>query len=216
MDLIQHLEASYHAAEKGISKIGSDIVSLPGMTGTYTRHFYNNLCSMPNTRYLEIGSWKGSSIAAAMCENSMEACVAVDNWSEFGGPKDEFIDVFTRYKGRNNAIFVEGDCFDRAIIDSLIPYKFNIYMYDGYHSEAAQYDALVKYMPCLDDTFIWVVDDWNATDVRKGTFDAIRDTGVQVLWKQETRLTWNDSHTEMNLAATTWWNGLAVFVIRKV
>jgi hypothetical protein len=216
MELIRHLDASYHAAEQGRSKIGEDVISLPGMTGTYTRHFYNNLCSMPNTRYLEIGSWKGSSIAAAMNNNKMDVCIAIDNWSEFGGPKDEFVKVFTQYKGENNASFIEKNCFDPDLIQSLSPYKFNIYMYDGYHSEQAQYDALVKYLPCLDDTFIWVVDDWNAPEVRAGTTRAIQDTGVSVLWKQETRSTWNNSHSEMSLAKATWWNGFAAFVIQKV
>ena len=170
---------------------------------------------MPNTRYLEIGSWKGSSIAAAMCKNSMDVCIAIDNWSEFGGPKDEFVGVFSRYKGTNSASFIENDCFDPNLIRSLTPHKFNIYMYDGYHSEEAQYNALVKYLPCLDDTFIWVVDDWNAPEVRDGTLRAIKDTNVRVIWKQETRLTWNNSHTELSLAKATWWNGLASFVIQK-
>lgn len=215
MDLIQHVNDAYHKAEQGQSKITQEIVNLPGMTGTYTRHFYNNLCAMPNTRYLEIGSWKGSSTAAAMCQNTMDTCIAIDNWSEFGGPKQEFIEVFNRFKGSNNASFIESDCWNTELIESLKQHKFNIYMYDGYHSEEAQYNALMKYLPCLDDTFIWVVDDWNAPEVRNGTERAIRDSGTRVLWKQETRLTWNDSHTEANLAKTTWWNGIAVFVIQK-
>jgi len=215
MELIRHLDASYRAAEEGRSKLQQDVLSLPGMSGSYTRHFYNNLCAMPGTRYLEIGSWKGSSIAAAMCKNSMDVCVAIDNWSEFGGPKNEFIQVFDRYKGSNNARFIEKDCFHPELIESLIPHKFNIYMFDGYHSVEAQYNALVKYLPCLDDTFIWIVDDWNAPEVRTGTLNAIRDTGVRVLWKQETRSTWDNSHAEMNLAKATWWNGLATFVIQK-
>jgi len=215
MELIDHLNASYRDAEEGRSKIERDIVSLPGMSGTYPRHFYNNLCAMPGARYLEIGSWKGSSIAAAMCKNSMDMCVAIDNWSEFGGPKHEFVTTFNRYKGANNATFIEKDCFSPDLIESLIPHKFNIYMYDGNHSEEAQYNALVKYLPCLDDTFIWVVDDWNAPEVRAGTWRAIQDTGVRILWKQETRLTWDNSHTPMSLAQSTWWNGLVAFVLQK-
>jgi len=215
MNWIQHVDDAYRKAERGESKITKEIVNLPGMTGTYTRHFYNNICSMPNARYLEIGSWKGSSIAAAMCQNTMDVCIAIDNWSEFDGPKQEFMQVFNEFKGSNNASFIESDCWNPELIQSLAHHKFNIYMYDGYHSEEAQYNALVKYLPCLDDTFIWIVDDWNAPDVRNGTERAIRDTGVQVIWKQETRLTWNNSHTEMNLAKTTWWNGIAVFVMQK-
>lgn len=215
MDIISHVDKAYRDAEKGISKVSPDILNLPGMSGSYTRHFYNNVCAMPHTRYLEIGSWKGSSIASAMYKNTMDVCVAIDNWSEFGGPKNEFMNVFNAYKGGNNAMVFERDCWDSALLETLAPYKFNIYMYDGYHSEEAQYKALIKYLPCLDDTFLWIVDDWNAPEVRNGTLRAIQDSGVTILWKQETRLTWDNSHTEMSLAKSTWWNGIAYFVIQK-
>ena len=39
---------------------------------------YNNICSMKDARYLEIGTWKGSSICSAMCNNKM-TCLAIDN-----------------------------------------------------------------------------------------------------------------------------------------
>ena len=45
---------------------------------------------MKEARYLEIGTWKGSSICSAMCNNKM-TCVAIDNRSEFGGTKKEFL-----------------------------------------------------------------------------------------------------------------------------
>jgi hypothetical protein len=215
MELIRHLTLSYRNAEAGRSRLPQEILDLGGMTGSYTRHFYNNLCSLPGARYLEIGSWKGSSIAAALYGNQMECCVAIDNWSEFGGPKEEFNAVFKKYKGANNATAIESDCWDPALIASLTPNRFNIYMYDGYHSEQAQYDALIKYLPCLDNTFIWIVDDWNAPAVRDGTLRALEDSKVTVLWRQETRLTWDNSHTEMTLAKRTWWNGIAIFVIQK-
>ena len=60
------------------------------MSGKKTRHFYNNICSMKNSRYLEIGTWKGSTLCSAMCNNKMK-CVAIDNWSQFNGPKNEFL-----------------------------------------------------------------------------------------------------------------------------
>ena len=53
--------------EKTDSKINEEIIKLEGMTGTKTRHFYNNLLSsIENPVYLEIGTWKGSSLCAAM------------------------------------------------------------------------------------------------------------------------------------------------------
>ena len=37
--------------------------------------------------------------------------------------------------------------------------KFNIYMYDGNHSEDSHFKALDHFFPCLDDEFIYLVDD---------------------------------------------------------
>lgn len=214
MNLIEHVETAFQNAENETSKLTPEILSLLGMSGTYTRHFYNNLCSMPNARYLEIGTWAGSTLASAMYENEM-TCVAIDNWSEFGGPKEEFLQILERYRGRNRVTFHEADCWSPDIIERLRSMRFNLYVYDGYHSEQAQYDALVKYLPCMDDTFVFVVDDWNTPEARRGTERALQDAGVRVLWRNQIRLTWDDSHTPMDMARRTWWNGIAVFVLAK-
>lgn len=213
MDLIQHVNTAYSNAEAGISKVSKDILDLDGLSGIYTRHFYNNLCSMPNARYLEIGTWKGSSVCSAMFGNQM-TCVCIDNWSQCGGPKDEFIRNFNRFKGLNNAVFYENDCWSPELIKSLKDKKFNIYLYDGEHSEESHYRALIRYLPCLDDTFIYVVDDWNDNNVRRGTMRAIEDANLEMLWKQETRLTFDGTHTEVSLGKRTWWNGISIFVLR--
>ena len=36
-----------------------------------------------------------------MCNNNM-ICITIDNWSEFGGPKNEFLKNFNKFKGNNN------------------------------------------------------------------------------------------------------------------
>jgi hypothetical protein len=214
MELIDHVSKAYSYAEAGISKVSRDILELEGLSGVYTRHFYNNLCSMPNARYLEIGTWKGSSVCSAMFGNQM-ACVCIDNWSQCGGPKDEFIQNFTRFKGLNDATFYESDCWSPQLIESLKDKKFNIYLYDGEHSEESHYKALIHYLPCLDDTFIYVVDDWNDNNIRRGTMRAIQDANLEMLWKQETRLTFDGTHTEMSFGKRTWWNGIGIFVLRR-
>ena len=33
--------------------------------------------------------------------------LAIDNWSEFGGPKTEFLKNFNKFKGNNNINFIE-------------------------------------------------------------------------------------------------------------
>lgn len=162
---------------------------------------------MDDARYLEIGTWKGSTICSAMCNNNM-TCVCIDNWSEFGGPKNEFLESFAKYKGSNNAIFIESDCWN---VDITTLGKFNIYMYDGHHSETSHYKALSYYLPCLDNVFIYIVDDWNVTSVQVGTLTSIKDNNCEILYQNEilTR--------SLNGIGQPydWWCGISIFVLKK-
>lgn len=206
-----HVEKSLEDADNYKSKITNDIYNLDGMTGYKTRHFYNNIVNMNDARYLEIGSWKGSSVCSAMCNNNAKV-VCVDNWSQFGGPKEEFLKNFEKFKGDNDALFIEEDCYKLDV--SILP-KFNIYMYDGGHNFNDQSMALTYYYDCLDDIFIFIVDDWNCQCIRDGTYDGITKCNLKVLYQKEIRLTWDDSHTPDPEAKTTWWNGMCVFILQK-
>jgi hypothetical protein len=208
---VKHVKHCLYNAEHGISKICSEIYNMEGMTGKKTRHFYNNLLAIDDARYLEIGTWKGSSVCSAMYGNCAEV-VCIDNWIYFEGPKDEFMNNFQKFMGENIGTFIEEDCF---AVDVGALTKFNIYMYDGDHKYDDQYKALTYYSDCLDDVFIYVVDDWNHDPVREGTRDAIRDLKLEILFDREIRLTDNGGHTPQPLATDTWWNGMYVAVLKK-
>ena len=198
------IEKAFQNAENNISKITNDIITMEGMSGIKTRHFYNNLLNTEDARYLEIGTWKGSSVCSAMCYNKAKV-VCIDNWSEFGGPKYEFIVNFLKFKGENDAIFIENDCYKVDV--SVLP-KFNIYMYDGNHTNESHYNALLHYYNCLDDIFIFIVDDWNWEEVRDGTINAIKKLNLKVLYKKEI-------FTPANSTYDTWWNGIYVAILQK-
>lgn len=204
--LMKHIEASLRKTEENDSKlIGvNQILKMEGMSGKKTRHFYNNICSMDDARYLEIGTWKGSSLCSAMYKNKM-TCVAVDNWSEFWGPKDEFTSNFNKFKGENNATFIEKNCWD---IDARTIGKFNIYMYDGAHTEVTHFRALSHYLPCLDDEFIYIVDDWNWEYVRNGTMNSIKKNNLRILYQK-----W--ILTPSCHPSNDWHNGISIFVLMK-
>ena len=205
------IERAFKNAENNISKNTNDIINMEGMSGTKTRHFYNNLLNTKDSRYLEIGTWKGSSVCSAMCGNKAKV-VCIDNWSEFGGPKSEFLVNFEKFKGENQAIFIENDCYKVDV--SKLP-KFNIYMYDGNHTNESHYRALLHYYNCLDDVFIFIVDDWNWKDVRDGTLNSIQKLNLKILYQKEIRLTWDNSHTPQPQAKDTWWNGIYVAILKK-
>jgi hypothetical protein len=203
-ELKEHVENAFKKAENNESKITDGILEMHGMTGKKTRHFYNNLLNKEDARYLEIGTWKGSSVCSAMCQNKAKV-VCIDNWSEYYGPKHEFLANFNTYKGENDATFIEQDCYKVDI--SQLP-KFNIYMYDGNHTQDSHYKALVHYYDCLDDMFVFIVDDWNWQEVRDGTFDSFKHLNLKVLYEKEI-------FTPGNGTLETWWNGIYVAILQK-
>ena len=187
-ELREHVEIAFEKAERGESKITQEIIDMEGMSGIKTRHFYNNLLNRADARYLEIGTWKGSSVCSAMCGNQAKV-VCIDNWSQFGGPKSEFLTNFKKYKGDNYAMFIEKDCY-QVDVDGLP--SFNIYMYDGEHSKENHGRALTHYYQCLDDMFVFIVDDWNWRQVREGTLESFTKLQLEVLYSKEIRTTWDD------------------------
>ena len=206
-DYIDHLECSFIHADNYYSKLDPTVITMQGMTGLKTRHFYNNVCSLKDCRYLEIGSWLGSSVCAAMWKNEA-IVVCIDNFSQFnegGDIKKEFLKNTNACVGRNSFSFIEDDCFKVNLEPNT---RFNIYMYDGEHSYQSQYVALSYFYKNMDDLFIYIVDDWNNEEVRRGTFDAIRDLNLRVWWS-------NSKMTEANGVQLTWWNGMYVAILEK-
>lgn len=210
---IAHLEKCFDKSERKESKLIPEIIDMQGMTGEMTRHFYNNLLDIDNSVYLEIGAWMGSSCCSAMYGNKANVTI-IDNFSEFGDPKLILLNNIEKYKGDNDCTFIEADCF--TYDKSLFKNKFNIYLYDGHHSEDCQYRALEYYIPVMEDVFIFIVDDWNWSAVRVGTFKSIITNGLEIVWKKEIRLTNNDEFTpNQEEAKSTWWNGIACFLLKK-
>jgi hypothetical protein len=202
----EHLEHSFANALQKKSKCTADIFAMEGMSGAMTRCFYNNLLDMDDVRYLEIGVWKGSSACSAMCGNKASV-VCIDNWSQFNGPKNDFMTNVAKFQGNNTVEIVEGDAFEIDV--SQFKHTFNVYMYDGDHRREKQEKALTHYYDVMDDVFIYVIDDWNLEEVRAGTYDAITKLGLVIEYKRELFT------PENNVYSDTWWNGIGTFVLRK-
>ncbi len=206
-----HIINSLSKANNYESKITTELINMDGMTGKKTRHFYNNLLNFVDARYLEIGVWKGSSVCSAMYKNKA-SITCIDNWSEFENPRNEFYNNINNFKGENIVSIFEEDCFN---IDISRLSKFNIYMYDGAHTYESHYKALTYFYNCLDDLFILIIDDWNWENVRNGTIDAIKNLNLNIIHEEEIRLTNDNSHTNIEIAKETWWNGIYIALLQK-
>ena len=84
-------------------------------------------------------------------------------------------------------------------------------MYDGAHDEADHFKSLKHYLPCLEDEFIFLVDDWNFQHVVKGTNKSIECNNCDVIYKKEI---FTEAKDGLGLGHD-WWNGIGIFVMRK-
>ena len=199
---IEHVKKAAEDANNRVSKCTPDVLALDGMSGPMNRHFYNNLLNMEGARYLEVGTWKGSSTCSAMIGNDADV-TCIDDWSQFGGPKKEFMDNAEKFQGTNRLEIIEKDAYE---VDLTGHTKFNMYLFDGDHSVESHTKALTHFIDAMDDVFIYIIDDWVWGDTKTGTYKAIKELGLVVEYEA--------AHLDP-VSAHGWWNGTGVFVLRK-
>lgn len=199
------------------SQLPSFILELEGMSGKKYRHFINNVIgSISDARYLEIGSWKGSTLCSAIFNNDVVA-YAIDDWSTDGGPKTEFnrnIENCIEKSDNDLEINVHFEENDYSKVDYSEIGKYNVFFYDGAHEEEHQYQGIVLASQSLDDVFVLIVDDWNWADPKNGTNKAITDLNLEILYSVEI-----DSTEDYNSGAvfqnSDWHNGYFISVVKK-
>lgn len=207
----------YQSLQKALqmpSPLPKEIQSIDGMSGQRYRALINHIiASAPEASYLEIGSWAGSTATAAMYGNTARV-LCIDNWSQFGGPRDTFFANIEKVKTPLHQFdFIEQD-FRKVDFSSIGLFK--IYLFDGPHEESDQYDGVMIALPALDEQFILIVDDWNWRKVRVGTLRALFDANCSIEASVEIRTTWNNLHASISGKESDWHNGYFVGVIRKM
>lgn len=208
------LQAAFLRALALDTKVPAGIRDMSGMSGKKYRYLINNLVeATENPRYLEVGSWTGSTACAALYGNAAKA-LCIDNWSEFNGPKDVFfqnINVVNK-SAKIDFSFIEGD-FKLINYSSLG--KFNIFLFDGPHTEEDQYLGVELTKPALDDIYTFIIDDWNWEQVRAGTFNAIQRCNIDIICAIDIRTTQDGTVPSVAHQDSDWHNGYFIAVCRK-
>ena len=186
---------------------------MEGMSGKKYRYFINNLIeTTPDARYLEIGSHAGSTACSAIWGNKVKV-TCIDNWSEFGGPKDQFLSNIEKVKTPDvDFKFIESDFRD---VDYSKIGKYNIYMFDGPHFEKDQYDGIELVQEALDDQYVLIVDDYNWEIVRRGTEEALAHVGHTVISKIEIFTYIGDGHPVISHQYSDWHDGYLIALVSK-
>jgi hypothetical protein len=196
-----NIEQAFKDAEKLKSKIPNEYLDkLTGLASHRVWHLLNNLASQSDS-YLEIGTYMGSSLMAALYSNEHVKATAVDNFCMKPKTRNHFFQNVKNLK----FTFIEKDCFK---IDPTEIKDIELYFFDGEHTYEAQYNAIKHFLPCMKNEFTYVCDDWNNLPVRQGTFDALSDCGVEIIEFEE-RL--NDRMKDKD----GWWCGIVAIKLKK-
>lgn len=201
------VEASIAVAEQSSGGLPESVLQLSGMSSAKVRRLLNQLCSQPGTRYLEVGVWAGSTLISALFGNAstVVAADAIDNFSQFDGPRTVFEANTRQFLGEG--CFTFHDKGYREVSPTLQP-PVNVYFYDGDHSAENQRDGLLHFWPCLAEEFIFIVDDWNWPQVQQGTFEGIAKSGGRIVKSWELPAAFNGDLDQ-------YWNGVFVAVMQK-
>lgn len=201
------LDELVNYATSGSTRLSEKALKIEGMSSRYVRNLLNRCIScVPNCKYLEIGTWKGSTLYSALYKNNPLYALAIDNFCSFGGRsvKEHFLnhmqDIGVNYE------FIDQDCFTVDL--SKIEHKFNVYFYDGEHYEKDQEMALTYYYDVLDDTFIFICDDYNEKHVQNGTKNGLEKCNFKIIDER-------NLFSSHNGDITSWWNGLYVAILQK-
>ena len=206
-------QAFQQANDPDIQPLSPALLSLPGMSGVVFRKFLSLLLSsLPSPNYLEVGVWSGSSFVAAIAGNEVGRAVAVDDWSQFGGPVEAFRENVGTFGGGTKVDMIERDCWDPATFGELeeVGVLFDVYFFDGPHEVQDHFRSVVEYFGFLARDVVFIVDDWNFGDVRVGTYKALEMLPVDVVYERIVFTNKNVAEDE-----TEWHNGMAAFVLRK-
>jgi hypothetical protein len=220
--LIRHTERAVYNASINSSKLTDEILEMEGMSGYKTRHLYNNVCNLPGAKYLEVGTWKGSSFISALYGNMLGHSYCVDNWSEFNDsvwgkdPYSTFRTNVDRYlgEGRKDLTILNKNCWDVTLHSQhdIGAGSIDVFMYDGEHSYEAQKRAITHYAPFFSKYVIIMIDDWECDwwHVRDATYEGLDEAGLKIHYVCE--IPRSTPFGAYHCGGNTFWNGCGVFV----
>lgn len=149
--------------------------------------------------YVEIGTYRGTSLIAAMLGNEGKEFVGIDDFSMGQGSRQELERNLTAFS--LEPTILAGDAFQIIPSGGLGDRRVGVYYYDAKHSYEAHLQALVMIEPFLASRALMIVDDSDWEQVADATRDylAQQPKARMLVWipGKDNGLPW-------------WWEGVQV------
>ena len=178
-----------------------EICGIPRMSTFAIGAIINLIVSnMPHDRaFVNIGVWHGYTLLCGLVDNPDKKCIGVDNFSEFEGPREDFLERFENYKGKKH-LFYDMDYLEYFSKVHRDPIGF--YIYDGNHSKENHFKGLQVAEPFFSKDCLILIDDINWDDPRDATNEFIKQSRHTYEVVAEER-TIHNCHP-------TYWNGITL------
>ena len=150
-----------------------------------------------NNCFVNVGVWNGFTLLAGIMNNRDKRCVGVDNFSQFGGPRDQFLEEFNKYKSSNHFFY---DMDYKDYFTNIHTGEIGFYLYDGEHSYENQMEGLQVAEPFFSQNCYILVDDTNWDAPRQATLDFMQRSSNEYKILLD-RTTCKNRHP-------TFWNGI--------
>jgi predicted O-methyltransferase YrrM len=157
-------------------------------------------CLQPDESYVEVGTYHGTSLIAAMLDNDAEF-VAIDNWSLGDGSREQLDRNLARFGFAGRAEIIEGDAFETVRSGRLTGRKIGVYYYDSGHEYEQQLNGMRLIEPYLLSPALVIVDDtdWERVEQAVEDYLAEQPRATQLL-----RLDGEERGTPH------WWEGMRI------
>lgn len=162
-------------------------------------------CLEPGESYVEVGSFRGTSLISALLGNDDADAIAIDDFSLRDGSRAQLEANLARFGLAGRPEIVEGDAFALMRGDALAGRRIGVYYYDAGHSYEQQLDGLRLVEPYLSERALLLVDDSDWDRVAHAIADHLaeqpkarellridgKDRGQPWWWEGVTVLAWN-------------------------
>jgi predicted O-methyltransferase YrrM len=214
-ELFDEFPISEHPNGRRFTRILDEV---PGLARENNLALLNLAASMvdPEECYVEVGTYRGTSLIAAMVGNDDREYVAIDNFSMGKGTRRELEQNLKHFALEEPAI-LEGDAFELVPSGALGERRVGVYYYDNGHEYEQQLDGLRMIEPWLADRALLIVDDTDWEQVARATRDYLdqqprarllvwipgKDNGYPAWWEGMQVLAWDADTEVLPVAAAT-------------
>ena len=146
--------------------------AVPGLAAVNNLALLNVAASLlePGESYVEIGTFRGTSLIAAMLANDADF-VAIDDFSMGRGSRDALDENLTRFGLKGRPTILEGNAFELLRGGALTGRAVGVYYYDASHDYDSQVAGLRLVEPYLAEPALLIVDDSDWEAVGRATRD---------------------------------------------